>query len=134
MLILCFDFGMKYIGVAIGQKLTHTTNSLPAILAKDGIPHQGAIEKLMLQWQPTLIIVGLPLTVEGHNQEITHCAKKFAQRLQDKYSIPIQLVDERYTTREAKKLTNFEGGKNDLERLKSQAAELILQRWLEFDN
>jgi putative Holliday junction resolvase len=132
-LILSFDFGMKYIGVAVGQKLTNTTNSLPAIPAKDGIPHAGYIEKLMSQWQPSKIIVGNPLTLDGSPQDITFCARKFANRLHEQYKIPVHMIDERYTTKEAKKLVEYSNNNQYFEDVNSKAAELILQRWLELD-
>jgi putative Holliday junction resolvase len=134
MLILCFDFGMKYIGVAVGQQITNTTNSLPAIAAKDGIPIAGSIEKLISEWQPAIIIVGNPLALDGSMQDITLCARKFAMRLKNKYKIPVHLIDERYTTKEAKKITDYHSEKDYFAAVNSKAAELILQRWLELAN
>ena len=134
MLILSFDFGMRYIGVAIGQKLTNTTNSLPAILAKDGIPQQGQLEKLIEEWRPSVIIVGNPLNLDGSMQEITFCARKFANRLREKYQLPVHLIDESYSTKQAKQITNFHEHRDYLAALNSKAAEIILQRWLESGN
>jgi putative Holliday junction resolvase len=63
--ILGFDFGMKNIGIAVGQELTGTANPLTAIKARDGIPDWEQIASLLQEWQPDLLVVGLPLNMDG---------------------------------------------------------------------
>lgn len=63
--LLAFDFGTKSIGVAIGQRITGTARPLPAIKAQDGTPDWTLIERLLKEWQPDEIIVGLPLNMDG---------------------------------------------------------------------
>ena len=82
--VLAFDFGTKSIGVAVGQEITGTASPLAALKARDGIPDWNVIEKLYEEWQPQLVVVGLPLNMDGTEQEVTQRAKKFANRLDRK--------------------------------------------------
>ncbi len=130
--ILGFDFGRKNIGVAVGQDLTKTANELTVIKARDGIPNWDDIEKLIEQWQPNLFVVGLPLNMDGSKQEMTYAAKKFGNRLNAKFKLPVEWHDERLTTFEAldhlgihdKMQSKHQG---DVDRV---SAQLILQSWL----
>ena len=130
-LLIGFDFGMKYIGVATGQTLTGTATPLTTIRAQDGIPDWSEIEKLIQDWQATALIIGIPLNMDGSQQTMTFRAKKFANRLHGKFKLPIHLVDERLTSWEAKERLN---GKNtleaDLDKLNSEAAAIIVEQWL----
>lgn len=69
--ILCFDYGTKSIGVAVGSELTGSATLLAALKAKDGIPDWQQIERLIKEWQPQLLLVGLPLNMDGSEQEFT---------------------------------------------------------------
>lgn len=100
--VLGFDFGMKYIGVAVGQTLTGTATPLTTINAKDGIPNWSEIVELIEKWRADAIIVGIPLNMDGTEQAITLCAKRFANRLHAHTKLPIHQVDERLSTFEAK--------------------------------
>lgn len=73
--VLAFDFGTKSIGVAVGQEITGTASPLAALKARDGIPDWNVIEKLYEEWQPQLVVVGLPLNMDGTEQEVTQRAK-----------------------------------------------------------
>ena len=83
--IMGFDYGTKSIGVAIGQELTGTAQPLRSLKANDGIPNWDEIEKLLKEWQPDLLIVGLPLNMDGTDQEITLRARKFGNRLHGRF-------------------------------------------------
>lgn len=130
--ILGFDFGMKNIGVAVGQELTYTANPLSVIKARDGIPNWDDIEKLLQQWKPQLLIVGLPLNMDGSEQEMTAAARRFGNRLNARFKLPVDWQDERLSTFEAldqlginsKMQSNTRG---DVDRI---SAQLILQSWL----
>ena len=78
--LLGFDYGLKNIGVAVGQDLTQTANPLTVIKARDGIPNWDDIEALITEWQPKLLIVGLPLNMDGTEQQMTTAARKFGNR------------------------------------------------------
>ncbi|MFV0597522.1 Holliday junction resolvase RuvX [Shewanella sp.] len=100
--VLGFDFGTKSIGVAVGQQITASATPLLSLKAVDGIPNWDEIGKLIKEWQPDLVIVGLPLNMDGTEQEMTHRARKFANRLNAKFGVKIVTQDERLTTTDAK--------------------------------
>ncbi len=97
--VLGFDYGTKSIGVAIGQAITGTARPLKALKAKDGIPSWDAIEAILKEWTPDLVVVGLPLDLHGGELEaITPRARKFANRLKGRFGVNVELHDERLTT------------------------------------
>ena len=100
--VLGFDFGTKSIGVAIGQQTTASATPLLSLKAVDGIPNWDEIGKLIKEWQADLVVVGLPLNMDGTEQEMTHRARKFANRLNAKFGVKIVTQDERLTTTDAK--------------------------------
>ena len=100
--VLGFDFGTRSIGVAIGQQITASATPLLSLKAVDGIPNWDEIGKLIKEWQPDIVVVGLPLNMDGTEQEMTHRARKFANRLNAKFGVKIVTQDERLTTTDAK--------------------------------
>ncbi|MEX0616103.1 MAG: Holliday junction resolvase RuvX [Methylophaga sp.] len=131
--VMGFDFGMKNIGVAVGQQLTGTASGLTALKARDGIPDWQQIAELIRQWQPRQLVVGLPLNMDGSEQQMTASARKFGNRLNNRFNIPVTWQDERLTTFEAVAsmgLRNkFQSAKrSDVDRL---SAQIILQSWLD---
>lgn len=131
--ILAFDFGTSSIGCAVGQSVTGTAQGLPAFKAQDGIPNWENIEKVIKEWQPNLLVVGLPLNMDGTEQPLTHRAQKFANRLNGRFNIPTVLQDERLTTVEARQEIFERGGYKALKKGKvdSISACLILESWFE---
>jgi putative Holliday junction resolvase len=129
--ILAFDFGTKSIGVAVGQTITKSASELAPLKARDGIPAWAVIQKLIEEWRADLLIVGLPLNMDDSEFELSQRARKFANRLQEKFQMPVELVDERLSTIAAKEeLANrgkrFDHKKNPVD---SIAARLILETW-----
>ncbi len=132
--ILAFDFGTKSIGSAIGQEITGTASPLKAFKANDGIPNWDEIEKVIKEWQPQLIVVGLPTDVRGKELEtITPRAKKFANRLHGRFGLPVELHDERLSTAEARAELFEHGGYKALKKgnIDCQSAVVILESWFE---
>ena len=131
--LLSFDFGTKSIGVATGQMVTATAQPLPAIKANDGIPDWNIVETVLREWMPDLVVVGLPLNMDGTEQPITQRAKKFANRLNGRFGVKVFLQDERLTTASAKEFIFSHGGYKALEKGKidSVSAALILESWME---
>lgn len=131
--LLGFDFGTKSIGVATGQMITATAQPLDAIKANDGIPNWDSVEKVIKEWQPDLVVVGLPLNMDGTEQAITQRARKFANRLNGRFGVNIALQDERLTTASAKEFIFERGGFKALDKGKvdSVSAALILESWME---
>ncbi len=129
---LGFDFGMRNIGVAVGQELTRTANPLTVIKAREGIPNWDHIKTLLDQWAPQLLVVGLPLNMDGSEQEMTAAARRFGNRLNGRFHIPIDWQDERLTTFEALDQLGIRSKmqSNRPEDVDRISAQLILQSWL----
>ena len=131
--LLGFDFGTKSIGVATGQMITATAQPIAAIKANDGIPNWDTVEAVLNEWKPDLIVIGLPLNMDGTEQPITQRAKKFGNRLAGRFGAKIAFQDERLTTASAKEFIFDRGGYKALEKGKidSVSAALILESWME---
>ena len=131
--IISFDFGTKSIGAAIGQEVTGTARALAAFKAQDGIPDWQKIERLLKEWQPDLLVIGLPLNMDGTEQPLTERARKFANRLHGRFGVPIVLHDERLSTVEARSHLFDHGGFRALDKgsVDSASAVVILESWFE---
>ena len=131
--IIAFDFGTTRMGVSVGQTATFTAQELPVIPAKDGIPQWDAIQSLMNEWKPNKLVVGLPLNMDGSDNEITVRARKFANRLKERTKLAVDLMDERLSTFSAKSELLEKGAKLNLEKkpVDSIAARLILESWFD---
>jgi putative Holliday junction resolvase len=130
--LLGFDFGLKNIGVAVGQELTGTANGIAVIKARDGIPDWNDIKKVIEQWKPQLLIVGLPLNMDGTEQDMTAACRKFGNRLNGRFQLPVEWQDERLSTYEALEQLGIRDKmqskrRGDVDRI---SAQLILQSWL----
>lgn len=129
--IIAFDFGNKSIGVAIGHELISKARPLAAFKAQHGSPDWHKIDKLLQEWQPDLVVVGLPLSIDGCEQVVTRQARKFAKRLHGRFGIQIILHDERFSTVEARANLFNAGGFRALDKghVDSVAALIILEGW-----
>jgi putative Holliday junction resolvase len=115
--VLGFDFGTSFIGVAVGQTVTRTANPLTSLKARDGVPQWEKVAALINYWKPSVLMVGIPLALDGSEQSISYAARRFADELHTRYNLPIHTVDERYTTLEAKRyLYNNHGGYKALDK------------------
>ena len=131
--LIAFDYGTKNIGVASGQTITRSANAQAQLKAKDGVPDWNQIEKLLKEWQPDLVLVGLPLNMDGSESELSTRARKFANRLHGRFGVKVELVDERLSSFEAKGEVMEQGGSRHykLNPVDSIAARLILESWFE---
>ncbi|HLB55835.1 MAG TPA: Holliday junction resolvase RuvX [Coxiellaceae bacterium] len=130
-IILGFDFGLKRIGVAVGQTTTRSANPLTILKADRGVPHWDEIKKLITEWGADTLIVGLPLNMDGTEQFITQQAKIFGEELKKHFKLPVIFVDERLTTIAAKdEIHSTRKGAARFERADSVSAKLILESWL----
>lgn len=129
--VMAFDFGLRQIGVATGNCLLGTTASLPILRAKDGIPDWRALENLVKEWCPDMLVVGEPLNMDGSDSELSALATKFARRLHGRLGLQVAMVDERLSSFEAKHESRERGHRGDFKRkpVDSLAAELILRTW-----
>lgn len=131
-IFLGFDFGTKHIGVAVGQLITVTATPLRPINAVHGTPDWGVINKLIKLWQPTALVVGVPLKLDGSSQRITVAATEFIGHLRDHYGLPVYAAEERLTTKEARGQVFNDGGYKALTQtsIDGIAAQLILEEWM----
>lgn len=127
--VMAFDFGTRRIGVAVGQELIGTGQPVAMMPARDGIPDWQRIEALLEEWRPDLVVVGLPLNMDDTENEMCARARKFGKRLHGRYHVPVEMVDERLTSFEAKGDVMAAGGSRDFGRhgVDDRAAVLILE-------
>ncbi|MDX1559133.1 MAG: Holliday junction resolvase RuvX [Marinobacter sp.] len=127
--VMAFDFGTRRIGVAVGQELLGTGQPVALIPARDGIPDWQQIESLLEEWRPDLVVVGLPLNMDDTENEMCARARKFGKRLHGRYHVPVEMIDERLTSFEAKGEVMAAGGSRDFGRhgVDDRAAVLILE-------
>ncbi|HEV8315732.1 MAG TPA: Holliday junction resolvase RuvX [Burkholderiaceae bacterium] len=118
---LAFDFGTKRVGVASGNSLTRSATPL-ATIAATGDARFAAIGKLIAQWQPDALVVGVPFHPDGAPHDNTRRAQAFARQLHGRFRLPVHEVDERYTTTEA-----LSRGASDID---AASAALILEQFL----
>lgn len=128
---LAFDYGLKNIGLAYGSELGKNATELAPLKARDGIPDWTEVERLIKEYQPKAVIVGLPLNMDGSDSELSRRATKFSNRLNGRFGVAIELMDERLSSFEAKEEARESGHKGDFGKnpIDSIAARLILQSW-----
>jgi putative holliday junction resolvase len=122
--VLAFDFGLKRIGVAVGEPELRTAHPLPSIAAA-GDARFVAIEKLVREWHPAQLVVGIPTSVQGTAHLVTRQAERFARRLHGRFRLPVARVDERFTSVEAQ--SRLRGTKSKA--VDSVAAQLMLEQY-----
>jgi putative Holliday junction resolvase len=133
--VLAFDFGQRRIGVACGDTVSRTAAPLAAVPAASAGPRWELIESLLREWQPALAVVGLPYNVDGSDSAMTQAARQFAAELERRCRLPVVLVDERYSSREAEARLKSarESGLRRRRVVKADvdaaAACVILERW-----
>ncbi|KPK50723.1 MAG: hypothetical protein AMS22_11790 [Thiotrichales bacterium SG8_50] len=129
---LGFDYGEKTIGVAVGNSASGQAHPLANVRVIRGQPQWDKIEALINEWQPTALIVGLPLNMDGSENPVTPRARKFGNRLNGRYNLPVHMVDEHLTTRDARTELYNAGvtEKRHKPVLDQLAAQAILQTFL----
>lgn len=129
---LGFDFGLKRIGVSVGQTITKTARPLVTLNATRGEPEWNALTKLIKTWQPDGLVIGVPLNMDGTEQPLSELARRFGQQLKERFKLPVYEMDERLSTKDARERLFAEGGYKALQngQVDSVAAQLILQNWL----
>jgi len=129
-ILLGFDFGTRRIGVAVGQEVTRSARALETLKSPDGGPDWAGISRLIEQWQPDALVLGLPLNLDGSDHEVTRLVRRFGNRLRGRYNLPVYTIDERLSSAEAEALLSEQGrfDKGDVDKV---AAQVILQSWLE---
>lgn len=123
--IIGFDFGLRRIGVSIGQTITQTATPEAIVNSRDGVPDWQHISQIFEKWQPHAIVVGLPMHLDGTEQPLTQSARKFGQRLSGRYQRPIYYIEEQLSSIEAE----HRGLKQ--KHIDDHAAQILLENWLQ---
>jgi putative Holliday junction resolvase len=121
--VLGFDFGLKRIGVAVGNTLLRQAQPLTIIAGERNEDKFNAIADLIREWQPAVCVVGLPLHPDGAEHELTVRCRRFANQLNGRFNVATALVDERYSSAVL--------GKKQGQRIDAEAAAIILQQYLD---
>ena len=132
--IIAFDFGLRRIGVAVGQQVTNSASPLETVNNSEGGPDWQRIETIVREWRPQRLIVGIPMHADGSPSAIGNAVRKFIEAL-GRFDLPVEAVDERYSSIEAEaalKSQREEGlrGRISKAAIDSAAATLIAERWL----
>jgi putative Holliday junction resolvase len=131
--VLAFDFGEKRIGVAMGETTLKTAHPLQTINAEVNLARFAEIEKLITECKTNLLIVGLPTYLDGKAHALTQLSKKFAQRLEGRFNLPVMMIDERLSSAEASQNLTTAGVKAREQKtlIDAVAAQVILQSYLD---
>lgn len=127
--LLAFDYGMKRIGVALGNTLTRTARALTIVPNQDREQRFRAVGALIAEWKPGLLVVGLPLHPDGAPHEMTQQAKRFGNQLNGRFNLPVRWVDERYSSRAARSEQRERG--QPAAAVDAEAARIILQQFFD---
>lgn len=127
--LLAFDYGEKRIGVAIGNSLTRHARALIVLQNRNREYRFEAVGKLIGEWKPDALVVGLPCHPDGTPHEMTQLAKRFGNQLNGRFNLPVTWVDERYSSVEAE--ADIRQGAARADMLDAEAARIILQQYLD---
>jgi len=133
--IIAFDFGLRRIGVAVGQTVTGSANALSVVSASDQ-PDWQSITRIINEWKPAAFVVGLPLAEDGSETAMSEAARRFGRQLEGRYKTPVYFEDERLTSFGAEQRyasARSRGGmrRKDAALKDAMAAQIILENWLQ---
>lgn len=131
-----FDFGTKRIGISVGETLIAQAHPLTVIHGEGNDERFAAIQKLINEWRPVGLVVGLPRHMDGTEHEMTARSQRFANQLRGRFALPVEMVDERLTSADAEARLRETGktAKSAKKHLDAVAAQLILQTWFDTQN
>ncbi|WP_280539951.1 Holliday junction resolvase RuvX [Chromohalobacter sp. 11-W] len=134
-LVVAFDYGTRRIGVAVGNEMLGSATALAPLPARNGIPEWQQIGQLLKEWQPDLLVVGLPLNMDGTESDMSQRARKFGNRLHGRFGKPVEVFDERGSTRAAKRIARDAGHRGNYrdDGVDGIAAQLILESFFADD-
>ena len=130
--VIAIDFGLRNIGVAVGNTLSLTSSPLTILQARDGVPDWNALSAILDEWQPNRVLVGNPLNMDDSESDMGRQAAQFARRIEGRFGLKVTLVDERLSSREAKANALATGHRGDFANtpVDDEAAAIILTTWL----
>lgn len=131
--VIGFDFGEQRIGVASGQTITGSATPLTTLTAVNQQPDWSGIEKIIAEWHPDALIVGIPSLLDGTETDMTHRAQRFARQLEGRFGLPVHRVNENLSSFEAEQQLkkNKKLGQHNKQEIDKMSAAIIVQRWLE---
>jgi len=131
--ILAFDFGARWIGVAVGDTETRLAHPLGMFEAEGATRRMSEVETLLREWRPERLLVGLPLAMDGGEHAMTQRARRFARQLEARFRLPVELADERLSSvaAEAQLRETGRGGREHKHAAHALAAKIILQSYLD---
>jgi putative Holliday junction resolvase len=131
--VLAFDFGEKFTGVAVGESSVGIAHPLALITAENKMARMNEIAALVAQWKPGALVVGLPLSMDGSEHELTRRCRRFARQLESRFSLPVTLVDERLTSAAAEEALRAadRGGRKHKLHAHQVSAQIILQSYFD---
>jgi putative Holliday junction resolvase len=131
--ILAFDFGERYVGVAVGDTETRLANPLGMFQASGSERRLSEIAVLLREWRPERLVVGLPLAMDGAEHDMTRRARRFARQLQSRFGLPVELADERLSSAAAETTLREagRGGRKHKHAVHALAAQIILQSYFD---
>lgn len=127
--VLAFDLGLKRTGVASGELSIGIAHPLTVVHADSTDARLDAIARLIAEWRPVVLVLGLPMHADGSEHEMTRVTRNFARKLESRFALPVFLVDERLTSAAAESELRERGihGKKNKALTDAVAAQLILQ-------
>jgi len=130
---LGFDYGTKYLGIAVGGSASGLAEPLATASVRQGVPDWPLLDRLTNEWKPAALIVGLPLNMDDSENAMTRAARKFGHRLHARYNLPVHMVDERLTSVDAKNtlVESRVPWKQRKAKVDKLAAQTILQAYLD---
>jgi len=134
--VMGFDYGARRIGIAVGNAITNSARAVDVLINGERGPDWHRLGTLLREWHPDALLVGLPLKLDDSEQHNSRAARAFATELEQRYGLPVRLVDERHSSQEAAQrfAARRAGGaarRKDAAALDAVAAEIIVERWLE---
>jgi putative Holliday junction resolvase len=131
--VLGFDFGGRRVGIAVGEEILKLAHPLTTIDSEDKAVRFSAIDKLVAEWHPARLVLGLPLAADGSEHEMTKRVRRFARQLEARYGLAVELIDERYSSAAAESGLRGQGVdlREDKAKIDAAAAQIILQDYFD---
>lgn len=135
MIVIGLDFGLKHLGVSVGDTHSCVANPVGSIYSKSN-NFFVKLDVIIRQWCPALIVIGMPLNADGTKQPLSGLVTQFGNQCKERYNLNIEYVDERWTTVEAKAQLFAEGGVKKLDKslIDAASAQIILQQWFDINS
>lgn len=133
--LLGFDFGLRRIGVAVGQTITETATPLDTLISHGEEPDWEAVDRLVAHWTPDRLVLGMPSNPDGSRHALARPIARFRRALEERYALPVELVDENLSSSEASSVLREQRRrgrrrrvrKTDVDRI---SAAILLERWM----